>query len=274
MKMKQYNEHAALWIERARKDYYAARMLKSKDAALSIYLLAQCIEKSVKALAVVSGKFTLEEIKNEFVHNSRKLLIRLWQKLETNKSSSSLSAILDLDYTTDEDLFETLQLMKELQSLSLFSTPFKFEENDSLELSFQIKEKEFHYLFIYHTSPPSLILKKLPSQISKVTGLIDLALKFLIDSGMKALVTKKVSDRSIIQANLESQFSRDKLFFSLFLLAALTYKHEAWSRYPSSGKENKGCQDYTKNLPIVRHTELLFKIMDAILPEVARMLNS
>ncbi len=272
MKIEQYNEHAALWIERARNDYYAARMLKSKDKALCIYLLGQCIEKSVKAIAVVSGKFTPERIKKDFGHNSWKLIKQIWKELEENKSSSTLSSIFKLNYTTDEGLFETLQLVKELQSRRLFSTPFKFEENDSLELSFQIKEKEFHYLFIYHTSPPSLIPPELPSQISKATGLFELAHKFLIESCMKDLVTDKVSDRSIIQANLESQFSRDKLFFSLFLLAALTYKHEAWSRYPSD-KENMGCQDYTKNLPIVQHAELLFEIMDAILPEVARLLN-
>jgi hypothetical protein len=273
IEMKQYNEAAAVWIERSRKDYHAARMLKSKDTSLSIYLLEQCIEKSVKALAVASGEFTPEEIKKEFSHNSQELLIQLWQKLESNKSSSTLSSIFDLD-PSDEDLFETLQLIKNLQSLSLFSTHFKFEENDSLKLSLQIKGKEFHFLFIYHMSPPSLILTELPSQTSKAKGLVDLALLFLIDSGMNALITKKVSDSSIIQANLESQFSRDRLFFSLFLLAALTYKHQASSRYPSSDKKNIGCQDYTENLPIVRHIELLFKIISAILPEVYNALEN
>ena len=132
MKIEQYNEHAALWIERARNDYYAARMLKSKDKALCIYLLGQCIEKSVKAIAVVSGKFTPERIKKDFGHNSWKLIKQIWKELEENKSSSTLSSIFKLNYTTDEGLFETLQLVKELQSLGL-SVEAEMESGDVIK---------------------------------------------------------------------------------------------------------------------------------------------
>lgn len=269
-KIKQY-EDAALWIERSRKDYRAARILKTKDVALSIYLLEQCIEKSIKAIAVASGKFTPSYIKGKFGHNSQQLLIELWQKLETNKSSSTLSSICNLANVTDEDIFETLQFTIELQRLRLFSYRIRFEQNDMLMLSLRINGKEFQYLYEYNESPPSLILTRPPLLTSERNSLIDLALRFSLDSGMKALVARGVSGKRKIKADLENQFSRDKLLFSLFLIAALTYKHEASSRYPG---ENIGCQDYTDNLPIVKHIGLLYTILDVILPEVDNLSKS
>ena len=270
-KIKHCNEDVAIWIERSRKDYEAAKLLKTKDPALTIYLLQQCIEKSVKALAVASGKFNSSYIKKEFKHNSKQLLIELWQNLEASKSSSTLSSICNLANVTDADLDEALQYTIELKRLSLFSSPFKFEQNDTLTLSLRINGKEFDYLYQYNESPPSLILMETPLERSGTKSLIDLTIQFSLDSGMKALVARSVSEKRKIKASLESQFSKDKLLFSLFLLAALTYKHEASTRYPG---DNIGCQDYIDNLPIVKHMGLLYEILDAVLPEVDYLLKS
>jgi len=269
--IKHCNEDVAIWIERFRKDYEAAKLLKAKDPALTIYLLQQCIEKSVKALAVASGKFSLIYIQKNFGHNSKQLLIGLWQKLGAGESSSTLSSICNLTNVTDPDLVEALQYTIALKRLSLFSSPFKFEQNDTLRLSFRINGKEFNYLYQYNESPPSLILMETPLEKSGTKSLIDLTIQFSLDSGMKALVARNVPEKRKIKASLESQFSKDKLLFSLFLLAALTYHHEASTRYPG---DNTGCQDYTDNLPIVRHMGLLYEILDAVLPEVDYLLKS
>jgi len=108
-KIRRCNEDAAIWIERSRKDYEAAKLLKAKDPALTIYLLQQCIEKSVKALAVASGKFDCAYLRKESKHDSRGLLIKLWQELRVSKSSSTLSAICDLAEPPQADLVEALQ---------------------------------------------------------------------------------------------------------------------------------------------------------------------
>ena len=107
---KQYSEDAALWIERSRKDYEAAKPLKTQDPALAIYLLQQCIEKSVKALAVASGEFDFAYIKREFKHNSKYLLMELWKKLSASKSSSTLSSIFNLRDLTDPDFIDLFRL--------------------------------------------------------------------------------------------------------------------------------------------------------------------
>jgi len=273
-KIKRCNEDAAIWIERSRNDYEAAKLLKTKDPALAIYLLQQCIEKSVKALAVASGKFDSGYFKNESKHNSKRLLIELWQKLGASKSSSTLSSILDLPNVPDPDLIEALQYTIELKRLPLFSSPFNFEQNDTLRLSLRINGKELDYLYQYSESPPSLILMETPLERSGTKSLIDLTIQFSLDSGMKALVAPSVSEKRKIKASLESQFLKDKLLFTLFLLAALTYRHEASTRYPRYPGDNIGCQDYTDNLPLVKHMGLLYEILDAVLSEVDYLLES
>lgn len=270
---KRCSEDAALWIERSRKDYEATGLLKTKDPALAIYLLQQCIEKSVKALAVASGKFDCAYLRKESKHDSAGLLIKLWQELGASKSSSALSSILNLLNVPDPDLIEALQYTIELKRLPLFSSHFKFKQNDTLELSLRISGKELNYLYQYSESPPSLILMKMPLARSGTKSLIDLTIQFSLDSGVKALVASSVSGKRRIKASLESQFLKDKLLFTLFLLAALTYGHEASTRYPRCPGDNIGYQDYTDNLPIVKHMGLLYEILDAILPEVDHLLE-
>jgi hypothetical protein len=271
IKIKHCNEDAAIWIERSRKDYEAAKLLKTKDPALAIYLLQQCIEKSVKALAIASGRFNSSYIKKKFKHNSKELLIELWQNLGASKSSPILASICDLPNVPDADLFEALQYTRELKRLPLFSSPFSFKQNDTLRLSLRINGKEFDYSYQYSEPPPSLILMETPLKRSGTKSLIDLTAQFSLDSVMKDLVARSVSGKRKIKASLESQFSKDKLLFSLFLLAALTYKHEASTRYPG---DNICCQDYTDNLPIVKHMGLLYEILDAVLSEVDYLLKS
>lgn len=273
-RIKHCQEDAAIWMERSRKDYEAAKLLKTKDPALAIYLLQQCIEKSAKALAVASGEFASGYIKSKFSHNSKRLLLELWQKLGVSRRSSTLSSILNLTNVTDSDLIEALQYTIELRRLSLFRSfpsPSDFEQGDQLSLSFRISGKQFDFLYEYRESPPSLILIEKPLGSSEPRSLIDLTIQFSLDSGIKALIAPTVSEKRRIKASLESQFSKDKLLFTLFLLAALTYEHEAYTRYPG---DKIGCQHYSANLPIVKHISLLYEILDAVLPEVDSLLKS
>ena len=273
-KIRRCNEDAAIWIERSRKDYEAAKLLKTKDPALAIYLLQQCIEKSVKALAIASGKFDCGYFKNNSKHDSKGLLKELWRKLGVGKSSSTLSPILDLPDMPAPDLVEALQYTIGLKRLPLFSSRFSFEQNDTLRLSLRINGKKLDYLYRYSESPPSLILEEPPLERSGTKSLIDLTIQFSLDSGIKALVAPSVSEKRRIKASLESQFLKDKLLFTLFFLAALTSGHEASTRYPRCPGDNIGCQDYTDNLPIVKHMGLLHEILDAVLSEVDYLLES
>lgn len=272
-RIKHCHEYAAIWIERSRKDYEAAKLLKTRDPALAIYLLQQCVEKRVKAFAVASGKFDSDNIK-KFNHNSKCLLIELWRKLAASEGSSTLSSIVDLQNAPAQDLIEALEYTMELKRLRLFPTSFTFEQNDTLRLSLRIAGKELDYLYQYSESPPSLTLTETPLESLGTRSLVDLAIHLSLDSGMKALVAPGVSEKRKIKASLESQFSKDKLLFALFLLAALTFGHEASTRYPGYARDKLGCQHYTDNLPIVKHIELLYGILDAVLPEVDSLLKS
>lgn len=100
-----------------------------------------------------------------------------------------------------------------------------------------------------------------------------MALQLSLNSGMKALVARSISGNEQIKAELENQFSWEKILFSLFLLAALTGSHENSSRYPPTEKGNIVCQDYTDKMSIVKNIKWLCQILDDVLPKIDNLLQ-
>lgn len=68
-------------LRRARQDFGVFRRIAGpgylrygkghpNDPALAVYLLQQCVEKTVKSVAVASGRFTMEDFKSKYSHDS------------------------------------------------------------------------------------------------------------------------------------------------------------------------------------------------------------
>lgn len=84
--------NAKSWLRRARLDYdgfervVGRHYLRSKatqphDPALSLYLIAQAVEKAVKSIAVASGVFEEDALMYEYSHNSLKLYLDFYLRV-------------------------------------------------------------------------------------------------------------------------------------------------------------------------------------------------
>jgi len=263
-KEQQHVEHAALWIDRARKDYAAFKLLTgfrprfswpnifgrlgrttshcgdSTDAALSIYLLQQCVEKTVKALAIGSGQYDSVDVKKEYGHDSKALLLDFWDRLEGVKGnqqhSSVLSDITESPHTSDDDLSVMLQLLKRVYDKSLFPVDkIPLEPGDTVHLSFRVviegveRELSVHY--------------RSQSSVPEEFELSNLALKAFLDLGD---VFHDAADR-ISRAKGKNVYTHGAVetwsLGCLLILAALTVGHEATSRYPRTCQKKANNQD-------------------------------
>jgi len=307
----QLSKNAVLWIERARRDYEAFKLIvwvrnnhgvlkklvksdaetykyiKGGDPALLVYLLQQCVEKCVKSLAIASGRFKPEELKEDG-HKSRKLLLKVWRTLikaeNRTNSSSVLPSILDLERLSEKDIWEVLGYIQNLRKEIMFTfnnVTLQLEYGDTLWFQFSVGKKHFEYVYAYDTSPSSIILEDGPPIHSGSTKLLDLALRFFVESSTRVTIAIDSVPIQGIIGNIYPEFSKRITLFSLLILAALTYRHEATSRYPNlptimkgtQGEIYFGCEDYTEKLAIVRHIDLVGELVGTTLSEVENMIE-
>jgi hypothetical protein len=238
-------EDADPWIERARKDYAAFRLLRSKDPALSVYLLQQSVEKIIKALAVASGQYTFQEIKSKFSHKSRKLLLDFWPKLE-DAPGSTLPEMIEMADATPEEVLVTLQFIERLhdQSLSIINKS-NFKTGDTLTLSFSGVVESLQNQFSYFSGGQSAIPEEL--RLPNLTFKVFLE---LIATG---------NSRKIVARRFLGKWS----LITLFILASITFRHEDTSRYPDH--TGRGCNNYNDTLGIVKHRDRLGNIFEMTL---------
>jgi len=233
-------EDADPWIERARKDYAAFKLLRSKDPALSVYLLQQSVEKIIKGLAVASGQYTFQKIKGKFSHNSRKLLLDLWPKLE-DVPSSALPEMTEMADAKPEEVRVTLQFIEKLHDQSLSTIKrCNFETGDTLTLSFSGVVKSLQNQFSYFSGGQSAIPEEL--SLPNLTFKVFLELKAIGNS------------REIVSRQFLGKWS----LITLLVLASITFHHEDTSRYPNH--TGRGCNKYDDTLGIVKHRDFLGNI--------------
>ncbi len=90
--MQEAISNARRWLKRARldydgfekiigKQYLQNKNIRPHDPALSLYLLQQAIEKTVKSIAVASGSFKEEDLVREYQHHTLKLYLDFSLKL-------------------------------------------------------------------------------------------------------------------------------------------------------------------------------------------------
>ncbi len=265
------------WINRARKDREAINVLKLHDKALSIYLLQQCIEKMVKALSLHSGKFTPERLKQPYGHDSKRLLVDLWGKIQNGKtkhaSDGLLSSIFNLQCYSCEDMLATLEFVIEFQKSikpSIQQISVHLEQNDTLSLVPHVNGKKYQYLFTYDQSNSGFTLIESPSGES-TNELLNLTLKFILDSGISSIqlhTSSENDNKDDLRQILDERF----LYFSVFFLAALTFSHENTSRYPREQGRPIGCQDYNDDLPVIKNIDLLNNICDTCLTQIEKII--
>jgi hypothetical protein len=245
-------EDSAAWIARANKDYTAFRLLRCSDPALSVYLLQQCVEKIIKALAISSGQYQLSDIKT-FSHKSVGLLLDFWQKLEgasrnNQRYGAVLPSMIKMDEATPKEVLSILQFLKGLHKLSLsFIKMCNIETGDTITLSFGAITKSSLKKMTYISEPKPDAAEK--RSLDDLSYYVFLELRDILDRSEDKSGTVKSKDFFI------RRFLGQWSLLALFILASITFSHESRSRYPDTS--GKGCDNYTEVLGIVKYRDSL-----------------
>jgi len=262
-------EDSAAWIARANKDYDAFKRLGSSDPALSVYLLQQCIEKTIKAIAISSGKYRLSDIRG-FSHKSAELLLDFWDSLEvaygsSQKYKSVLPSMIQMDEATPEEVLATIQLLEELHKHSLFFIKHSNIENgDTITLSFSAVTE--------YSLKKTAYISGREQDTTKKQSLKDLSFRLLLD--FSDMLSRSEDKTGTIKSKdfCISRFLGQWSLFALFILGSITFSHEHRSRYPDMN--GKGCDNYTEALGIVKYRKRLGDICKMSLSYVGHALET
>jgi hypothetical protein len=218
-----------------------------------VYLLQQCIEKTIKAIAISSGKYKLSDFKKKFRHRSVELLLDFWHNFEVaygsnQKYGSVLPSMIQMDEATPEEVLAALQFLKELHNHSMFFIKHSnIKTGDTITLSFGAITKDF-------LKKKACISGREPDT-PKRQGLKDLSFRLFLDfSDMldrSEDKTSTVKSKDFSTRRILGQWS----LLALFILGSITFSHEDRSRYPDTS--GKGCGNYTEALGIVKYRKRL-----------------
>ncbi len=219
------NEDFNLGIEfckEAEKDLNRSKKSYSnEDFPDSIYHLQQTAEKVMKAYGLVQGAFTKKDL-FDIQHKTPKAFIKLVEEKNIQVYLKSLKQI-NPNLNTDISELKTIVDTKD-QELALLNA-------DQLNIWLNLS-------------------KKIDENLSK-TNIDDILRKVLPD--LAEMQGKKVTYPKFSIMKFSSTFIK------MYLIATMTYPHEAYTRYPD--REIKPSQ-YTKELGIVQVAPEVFKLLD------------
>lgn len=316
-------EHAKRWFNRAVKDFNlfkkivrfdskTSKLSRCSDPALAVYLLQQCVEKAVKAVAVASGQYEARDFVRFYKHNSLALIINLNLKM--------LAKIKELgaDYMASLmgiDLMDTESKLSTLENQVLGKIPLMSKDGKKVSIRQECMSLK-----------PEMIDLLLDSSIlarQKLLDVIKATFSVLPDMGIrKGHGTIKNADEFIEKLSEEvtsrlniSPLSKEQLqvpeefvklmrnfgleagndidrrdmtthhlavwafSYSLLWLSYITFAHESSSRYPLKQKGNinsgrLGCDDYSEGLGIVNRIGQIGYATSITLSEIKNEIES
>lgn len=221
------------FFNEAKKDLNRSKKSYSdKDFSDSIYHLQQTAEKIMKAYGLVQGVFTKKDL-FDIQHKTPKAFIKLAEEKNIQaylKSLKQLSPHLNTDISGLKKIVDTKD--KELALL----------DADKLRIWLNLSKKIDENLS--KTNIDNILEKALP-ELAKMQG------------------------KEITYPNF-SIMKFSSTFIKMYLIAAMTYPHEAYTRYPDrSIKPTK----YTKKLGIVQVAPEIFKILDESLDSLNKFMG-
>jgi hypothetical protein len=270
-------EYAQRWLARAIKDFDAFKKLaifdkkahdtiRCSDPALAVYLLQQSVEKAVKAVAIASGQYTVEELKGKYGHNSLALILNLYRKSVAQIKLLGLGPIVDL---MGVDLENGVLKLTDLENKAFGRKPVLVVEGDKMESmraeSIRISPKvidqildmviQLRSLFLHGVRSafihlPELGIRKGHGTVEDPEAFIgalsykmaaDLKAPSLSEAQLKAILDlNKVTSTSSIQSSsgikrssmINAQLGIWSLSIALIFLTYFTFGHEHTSRYP------------------------------------------
>ena len=313
---------ADVWLDQARRDCRVVKLLLSghrrgsgtRYAETSVYLLQQSVEKAVKSLMVAAGEDE-KKFRNQIGHNSLKAIMNF---LEPRVQSPMFSQFMD-----NAPSFSDGGVPDAREADNMFNRVARMARRDEFRELAILRSDEIRPLIRLMTMLHSCIESKtrelLPSNMalydisSQTSGTSDTKTLWNIVEGLLkepenisdeiVRVVENVYDlitpqllEELRETSTPQTFSRRQLLSdmilpllfvipSLYLLAALTYPHEAYTRYPApygtpkdprEAIENKGTlgtQHYTSELGIVTLLPDMHKWTQTVLDNMPPLLK-
>lgn len=309
---------AKSWLKRAQRDYQGftkvvgRQYIQSKkavpdDPALAVYLLQQASEKTVKAIAIASGKYEEKDLRVEYSHNSLMLLsdvlLRLldapfmepalnFAKLGLGERGKKLPPYDEIKQKFEEikrniavskdrppdapDWLKEFALLPREQIHPVVTMLLNLRST-AQSLIHQILKPNLQYdfqkLLAYLNEPTDANLQDMFAPSLRDSKQSPDALKFaaclvpvLTGETLKELMTEalgkdtvdltKIKAKIGKRADIEKQFLPIIALMSLMFLAAFTFAHESWTRYPRhnfTGTRQEidlDCESYTEQLGV------------------------
>lgn len=242
------------------------KTIQCSDPALAVYLLQQSVEKAVKAVAVASGQYTIEELRGKYSHNSLALILNLYGKIIAHIKHLGLGPIVEL---MGENLENGILKLTDLEKKAFGSKPVSVVEEDKAEsmraesirispnvidqildmvirlrsLSLNGVSSAFRHLPELGirkgrgtVEDPEVFIRLLSDKISA-----DLKARSLSEDQLKAILDlNKATSTSLIQSSsgikrssmINAQLGVWSLSIALIFLTYFTFGHEHTSRYP------------------------------------------
>lgn len=245
---------ARRWLARARKDHEAYQRLVGrsfalqegappKDPALAIYLLQQANEKALKGLAIASGKYSHQDLE-KFSHDSMALYADFLDKL--------------LDTCVGHVIFCLANKARESVGIEPWSNI------DEVRRQLKSRSQWFRAFREWPAEPVEKFARALLNwQTCTAVAFVSTFVKTLQQYIPE---TNQTGEEQALRSVLNSTWA----FTALLFLSALTFPHEASTRYPSpqsTGKDKPlDCESYSDTqLGIVRHLHSVGKLTQLML---------
>ena len=208
------------------------RSYSEQDFSDSIYHLQQATEKIMKSYGLAQGIFSKKDLR-DINHQTPKAFIKMVQE-------------------------EKIQIY--LQSLKRMHPNLNIDMS-GLKKVVETKDKELALLTIEQINVLLNLSKKIEKALDKTN--LDKTLKNILPDLAKAQ-GKKVTYPSF------SIIKSSTIFIKMYLIAAITYPHEAFTRYPDRGIKPS---QYIEDLGIVKAAPQIFEILDETLDFLEKFID-
>lgn len=315
-------EYATRWFNRAVKDLNLFKKIvrfdsktskpsRCSDPALAVYLLQQCVEKAVKAVAVASGQYGAKDFRF-YSHNSLALILNLNIKLITKIRGlglDSIAALMGIDLVDGESKLNTLesQVLGKIPLISKDGKKVSFK-TETLSLKPEVIDQLLASSMLSRNKMLDIvrtIFSILPDMgIRKGRGNIENTDEFIAELNRELSVRLNINPLSKEQLQAPVEFDKLMESFgvkatndisrkdmttnylavwafsnSLLWLSYITFAHESSSRYPVKQKGNVnsgrlGCDDYSEGLGIVNRIGQIGYATSLTLSEIKNEIES
>ncbi len=302
------------WSNAARRDIETYKSLvrcrffpfincKPKEPHMALHHLQQAIEKMVKATAIASGKFSYEDLRKNYGHDSLSLYADLIEELIEipsvkqliDLSQGKLTVKSDAKIISQDEAYQTLEKVKDnirrrgkeipnwyLEFALLPEKPMKSVLNSMIKAHNKIRVTRFFLRLI-----PDRLFAMKRGQVGQSMGMVSKFLSkqgYLVNERVEHFFNEDKVKRYFNKGDKEGKIHLIKMlreiimpsfvFGELLILSAFTFTHSISTRYPGNRLDNTDSNSifndtlYDNNIGVVRCLTKLGRLTEMVFKEI------